>query len=163
MLAAVTPAEGLGGFVPYGIAPYFVRTEAQSGTLTPAAGNPASFTIGALNISSGASADSIGGNLTQTTAGKFDSGYLIVSHDGYIVTTLSLSGVLAMNGGTGGAYTIGNLPGGSADQSFSAGLYYLHGFLWNSQDPLLSFRRIEDTSVVDLRTGSASNVDITVP
>jgi hypothetical protein len=102
-LAAVTPAEGLGGFVPYGTAPYFARTEAQSGTLTPAATNPASFTLGALDIASGASADSISGNLTQTTAGTFDSGYLIVSHDGYIVTTLSLSGVLAMNGGTGGA------------------------------------------------------------
>lgn len=162
-LAAVTPGEGLGGFVPFGMAPYFERTEAQTGTLTPAAGNPAAFTLGALSISSGASADSIGGNLTQSTAGTFDSGYLIVSHDGYIVTTLSLSGVLAMNGGTGGAYTIGNLPGGSGAQSFPAGLYYLHGFLWNSQDPLLSFRRIEDTAVVDLRSGSATNVDITVP
>jgi hypothetical protein len=35
--------------------------------------------------------------------------------------------------------------------------------MWNSQDPLLSFRRIEDTAVVDLRSGSATNVDITVP
>lgn len=163
MLAAVTPNEGLGGFVPYGDAPYFVRTEAQTGTLTPALNNPSGFTIGALSISSGASADSIGGNLTQTTAGTFDSGYLIVSHDGYIVTTIPLVGVLSQNGGTGGAYTIGNLPGGSSSQSFPAGRYYLHGFLWNSQDPLLSFRRIEDTAVVDLRSGSASGVDISVP
>jgi len=162
-LSAVTPNEGLGGFVPWGDAPYFMRTVAQTGTLTPALNNPTGFTIGALSIASGASADSIGGNLTQSTAGTFDSGYLIVSHDGYIVTTIPLSGVLALNGGAGGAYTIGNLPGGTSSLSFPHGLYYLHGFLWNSQDPLLSFRRIEDTAVVDLRSGSATNVDITVP
>ena len=162
-LAAVTPNEGLGGFVPWGDAPYFVRTEAVTGTLTPALNNPAGFTIGALGIASGASADSISGNLTQSTAGTFDSGYLIVSHDGYIVTTIPLSGVLTLNGGAGGAYSIANLPGGSSGQSFAAGLYYLHGFLWNSQDPLLSLRRIENTAVVDLRSGSATNVDITVP
>jgi hypothetical protein len=162
-LAAVTPNEGLGGFVPYGDAPYFMRTEAVTGTLTPALNNPTGFTVGALSISSAASADSIAGSLTQTTAGTFDSGYLVVSHDGYIVTTIPLAGVLSQNGGTGGAYTINNLPGGSSMQSFAAGLYYLHGFLWNSQDPLLSFRRIEDTAVVDLRSGSATNVNITVP
>jgi hypothetical protein len=162
-LIAVTPHEGLGGFLPYGDAPYFTRTEAVTGTLTPALNNPTGFTIGALSVWSGASADSIGGNLTQTTAGKFDSGYLIVSHDGYIVTTIPLAGVLSQNGGAGGAYTIGNVPGGSSGQTFAAGLYYLHGFLWNRQDPLLSLRRIEDTAVVDLRTGSATNVDITVP
>ena len=71
--------------------------------------------------------------------------------------------MLSQNGGAGGAYTIGNVPGGSSGQTFAAGLYYLHGFLWNRQDPLLSLRRIEDTAVVDLRTGSATNVDITVP
>jgi hypothetical protein len=163
MLAAVTPNEGLGGFVPWGDAPYFERTEALSGTLTPSLNNPTSFTVGALSIGSGASADSISGNLTQSVAGTFDSGYLVVSHDGYIVTTIPLSAVLTLNGGTGGAYSIANLPGGSSGQSFSAGLYYLHGFLWNSQDPLLSFHRIEDTAVVDLRSGSATSVDITVP
>lgn len=162
-LAAVTPNEGLGGFVPWGDAPYFMRTEALSGTLTPSLNNPSSFTVGALSIASGASADSISGNLTQSVAGTFDSGYLVVSHDGYIVTTIPLSGVLTLNGGAGGAYSIANLPGGSSGQSLSAGLYYLHGFLWNSQDPLLSFHRIEDTAVVDLRSGSATNVDITVP
>jgi Domain of unknown function (DUF4382) len=162
-LAATTPNEGLGGFVPYGDAPYFMRTEATTGTLTPSLANPVSFTIGALAIASSASADGISGTLTQSVAGTFDSGYLVVSHDGYIVTTIPLSGVLTLNGGTGGTYSIANLPGGSASQSFPAGLYYLHGFLWNSHDPLLSFHRIEDTAVVDLRSGSATNVNISVP
>jgi Domain of unknown function (DUF4382) len=162
-LTATVPNEGAGGFVPFGDAPYFVRTEALTGTLMPPAASPASFTVGALAIASGASADSISGDLTQSTAGQFDAGFLIVSHDGYIVTTLNLQTVLAQNGGTGGAYSIANLPGGSAAQTFMPGLYYLHGFVWNSAHPLLTLRRVEDAAVVDLRSGSATNVDFTVP
>jgi len=162
-LTSTAPSELAGGFLPFGDAPYFVRTEATTGTLTPPATSPASFTIGALAIASGASADSISGDLTQPTAGQYDSGFLIVSHDGYIVTTLNLQSVLAQNGGTGGAYSIANIPGGSATQSFTPGLYYLHVFAWNSAHPLLSLLRAEDTVVVDLRSGSATNVNFTLP
>ncbi len=87
--------------------------------------------------------------------------YLIISHDGYIVTTLPLGPVLGA-GGTGGAYAIPNIPGGSSTQSFAPGLYYLHSFVWNSAHPFLTLKRIEDTVVVDLRTGSATNVDLTL-
>lgn len=160
-LAQVVPNEGLGGFLPYGGAPYFSRTAASSGTLTPG-GAPSLFTIGALSIASPASADSIGGSLTQGTAGRYDSGYLIVSHDGYIVTTLPLAAVLAQNGGAGGAYSLDNIPGGSATQSFAPGLYYLHALVWNSAHPLLTLQRVEGTAVVDLSTGSATNVNLSV-
>jgi len=162
-LSATMPTGGPGVFTPFGDAPYFVRTEAMTGTLKPPQTSPASFTIGALAIASGASVDSISGDLTQATAGQYDSGFLIVSHDGYIVTTLNLAPVLAQDGGTGGAYAVANLPGGSATQSFMPGLYYLHGFVWNSAHPLLTFRRVENTVVVDLRSGSATNVDFTIP
>jgi len=47
-------------------------------------------------------------------------------HDGYLVTTLPLGPVLGA-GGTGGSYSIPNVPGGSSTQSFAPGLYYLHG------------------------------------
>lgn len=161
-LAPVVPNEGLGGFLPYGDAPYFTRTAASTGTLMPSGAGTANFTIGALAITAPASADSIAGTLMQGTAGRYDSGYLIVSHQGYIVSTLPLAPVLALNGGTGGAYMMSNIPGGSSAQSFAPGLYYLQAFVWNSAHPLLTLHRVEGSGVVDLRAGSASNVDLTV-
>jgi Domain of unknown function (DUF4382) len=162
-LAPVAPNQGLGGFDPYGSAAYFTRTEATTGTLTPPSGGAVgSFTISALQIASPADADSISGTLTQSTAGKYDAGYVIISHDGYIVTTLPLGAVLAQNGGTGGPYSIANIPGGSSTQNFAPGLYYLHAFVWNSADPFLSLHRVEGAGVVDLRGGSATGVDLTL-
>jgi hypothetical protein len=161
-LAAVTPNEGLGGYLPFGDAPYFTRTPATSGTLTPPGAGSASFTVGALAIAAPASADSIGGTLTQGTPGSFDSGYLIVSHQGYIVATMPLASVLALNGGSGGAYTLENIPGGSSMQSFAPGKYYLQAFVWNSAHPLLTLHRVEGSGIVNLQNGSATNVDLTV-
>jgi hypothetical protein len=163
-LGPVEPTGGTGTFTPYGDAPYFTRTEALTGTLTmPTSGmsnnGVASFTIGSLAISSSANSDSISGTISVSGAGKYDSGYLIISHDGYIVTTLPLGPVLGA-GGTGGPYSIPNIPGGSSTQSFAPGLYYLHAFVWNSAHPFLTLKRIEGTVVVDLRNGSATNVDL---
>jgi len=160
-LGPVAPMDGAGAFMPYGDAPSFTRTEVLTGTLTPPVSGVASFTIGSLSIASPASADSISGTITVSTAGKYDSGYLIVSHDGYIVTTLPLGPVFSGNS-AGGPYAIANIPGGSSTQSFAPGLYYLHAFVWNSAHPFLTLRRLEDTAVVDLRSGSATNVDLTL-
>jgi hypothetical protein len=49
-----------------------------------------------------------------------------------------------------------------ASLSFAPGLYYLHAFVWNSADPFLSLQRVEGSGVVDLRTGSATAVDLTL-
>lgn len=161
VLTGTTPVEGLGGFDPYGGAPYFTRTEATTGILTPPVAGAGSFTIDALSITSPAVADSISGTLTQAS-GKFDSGYLIVSHDGYIVTTLPLGTVLAQNGNTGGPFSIANIPGGSPTVSFGNGLYYLHAIVWNSAHPWLTLHRQLVEAVVDLDNGSATGVDLTL-
>jgi hypothetical protein len=161
VLGPVTPMNGAGAFEPFGDGIFFTRTPALTGTLTAPASGIASFTIGALNIASPASSDSISGRISVSGAGKYDSGYLVVSHDGYIVTTLPLGPVLGA-AGTGGSYSIVNLPGGSSAQSFAPGLYFLHAFVWHSARPFLSLKRLEHTAVVDLRNGSASNVDLTL-
>ncbi len=161
MPGPVAPMGGAGTFMPYGDAPYFTRTAAVTGSLSTPTSGVASFAIGSLGIASPASADSISGMITVGTAGQYDSGFLIVSHDGYIVTTLPL-GPLFGAGGTGGSYSIQNIPGGSSSQSFAQGLYYLHAFVWNSAHPFLTLKRIEDLVVVDLRNGSATNVDLTL-
>ncbi|MGO9512117.1 MAG: DUF4382 domain-containing protein [Steroidobacteraceae bacterium] len=167
MLVQPQPAVmgGAGAFMPYGDAPYFTRTEYTEpqppALLVPPMSGVASFTIGALSIASPASADSISGTITVSSAGKYDSGFLIVSHDGYIVTTLPLGPVFSGNS-AGGPYAIPNIPGGSSTQTFEPGLYYLHAFVWNSAHPFLTLKRLEDTAVVDLRNGSATNVDLTL-
>jgi hypothetical protein len=129
--------------------------------LTPPIAGVGSFTIGALSITSPAVADGISGTLTQT-AGTYDSGFLIVSHDGYIVTTLPLSTVLSQNGNTGGPFSIANIPGGSPTVTFGNGLYYLHAIVWNSAHPWLTLHRQLIEAVVDLDNGSATGVDLTL-
>jgi len=42
------------------------------------------------------------------------------------------------------------------------GFNYLHAFVWNSAHPFLTLKRMEHTVVVDLRNGSATNVDLTL-
>ena len=88
MPGPVAPMGGAGTFMPYGDAPYFTRTAAVTGSLSTPTSGVASFAIGSLGIASPASADSISGMITVGTAGQYDSGFLIVSHDGYIVTTV---------------------------------------------------------------------------
>ncbi|MBV8063472.1 MAG: DUF4382 domain-containing protein [Nevskia sp.] len=163
-LTTVNPVEGVGTFQVFGNADDYVRTAASanvSAAQAPATGAEA-FTVPALAVAAPGVADSIGGSLTQTKAGTYDSGYLIVSHKGDIVTTIPLASVLAQNGGSGGAYLISDLPGGSTSQNFAEGLYYLYLRVWNSGNPRQSLHRESMAAVVDLRSGSASNVNFVV-
>jgi hypothetical protein len=158
-----TPVEADGGFKVFAGAPNYARTEASSDPLTGTAGNASTFAMPALAVDATvASADSISGTITQAVANTYDSGYLVVVRMGTIVTTIPISSVLAQNSGTGGAYSIANLPGGSATQSLPGAYYYLYARVWNSAHPLLTLRRIDFSGYADLRAGSASGVNATL-
>jgi hypothetical protein len=158
--AAVVPQEGLGGFQPWAAAPDYARTEASSGIVS--ATGP-SFAVAQLPVNAAvASADSISGTIAQATAGTYDRGFLVVVRMGTIVTTQALDAVLAMNGGAGGAYSVSNLPGGSAAKSLPGAYYYLYARVWNSAHPLATLKRIDFSGFADLRSGSASGINATL-
>ncbi|HEX7156244.1 MAG TPA: DUF4382 domain-containing protein [Burkholderiaceae bacterium] len=159
-LAAVVPQEGLGGFQPWAGAPDYTRTEAAGGIVSAAA--PA-FTVAQLPVNAAvASADSISGMIVQRTPGTYDRGFVVVVRMGTIVTTQALDSVLVMNAGAGGAYSVANLPGGSAAKSLPGAYYYLYARVWNSAHPLATLKRIDFDGFADLRSGSASNINATL-
>lgn len=157
--AVSQPQEGIGAFQAFGDALYYARTAANELVTQPTSGVE-NFAIPALNVMSPATANAISGSLMQKTAGKYNAGYLLVSRDGLIVTTIPLDATLALNNGTGGPYSVTNLPGGSAAQPFSHGIYYLWGRVWNTADPRRTVRRVAFHSLVDLRESSATAVNL---
>lgn len=155
--SSVAPVEGAGNFSAVDSALLY---SSSSRTVTQGT-SPVAINFGALAVNPTlATADGISGNVTQSVAGHFDRGFLVVSHDGMITTTLDLTTTLALNGGTGGAYSIAQLPGGSVASPRPGLVYYLYAVVWNSSAPALSYRVIPVTTAADLSVGSASGINL---
>ena len=160
--ASNTPVQGAGGFLVFAGALGYTRTEATSDPLTPPVTSPALFAMPALAVDATvATPDSIAGSILQTTANKYDKGELVVVWMGTIVTTQPLDAVLTANSGTGGTYSVANLPGGSPAKPLPGAFYYMYARVWNSADPLLSLKRIDFNGFADLRTGNATGMNAT--
>jgi len=152
-----TPAKG--SFQVVAGAPDYARTPYLT-ALTP---NAPTFSIAQLAVNPAVGvADTISGTIGQSTANQYDSGYLVVVRMGVIVQTMPLATVLAQNGGMGGAYSLGNLPGGSSTQSLPGAYYYLYARVWNSANPLTTLKRIDFSGYADLRAGSATGINATL-
>jgi hypothetical protein len=157
------PVQGNGGFLVFADALGYARGESASDPLVaPGGAGPALFTSPALAVNPLFNADSISGAIQQSTPNQYDRGELVVTWMGTIVTTLPLDTVLAANSGTGGTYTVANLPGGTAVNPMLAGLYGLYARVWNSGNPLSTLKRIEFNGIADLRMGNAAGVNLTL-
>ncbi len=108
----------------------------------------------ALHVSAPSVPATVTGNIVipPKMDNKHDTGSLLAIRDGLIIDRIDISSDMA----TGGSFTFDNLPGGT-----STDIYKLYAIGWNSAAPL----RTGMTSIlktVDLRTGSASGVDLTM-
>lgn len=156
---SAAPAQGAGNFTGVNAAPLYVSSSASVNQGT----SPVTTNFGALPVNTAlASSDGISGNVSQSTAGKYDKGYLVVSRDGIITTSIDLSGTLALSGGAGGAYAINTLPGGSIASPVPGMIYYLYAVVWNSTNPVSSFKVVPVPFLADLRQGSATGIDLTL-
>jgi hypothetical protein len=115
-----------------------------------------------LTAASGAALDSATFTISKTTAGKYNAGELIVSHDGAIVATASLNAILQASSATG-TLTISGLPGGSASGLFADALYYVSVRTWNTSTvtTVLPNREIYPNPL-DLSTGTLTNYSLTI-
>jgi len=163
-LVSTPVAQGNGNFLVYAGAPDYTRTAATSGTLMGTAGATPTFTLPAtLSVNSAvATANSLSGTITQAVANTYDSGYLVVVRMGTIVDTIPLASVLTANGGTGGSFSVGNLPGGSTASPLPSAYYYVYARVWNSTAPATTTRRIDFSGYADLRTGNATGINATL-
>jgi hypothetical protein len=149
-LTSADPTEGTSTYRVAGTAPLFTDG-ALTATVSPTATTVA---LVPLTAASGAALDSTTVTISKTTAGKYNKGELIFSHDGAIVATASLDAILLAQTATG-TLTISGLPGGinaSTTGQFAAGLYYVSVRTWNTSSPATTLNREIYPTPLDLRT-----------
>jgi len=148
-LVSTPPKEGAGGYLVAASAPSFtdgaLTTSVSATTAMP-------VTVPTLALAPGATAGSISASVTQATAGKYDHGELLVSHDGTLIATTPLDAALAQ--GAGATLTVSGLPAGT-----SAALYYVAVRVWNASGTL---QRHSYPTAIDLRGSTTGAVQLTI-
>ncbi|HEY0768197.1 MAG TPA: DUF4382 domain-containing protein [Steroidobacteraceae bacterium] len=156
-VASAAPAEGAGRYLVAASAPSF--TDGSFTTIVsappPGATTPVPVTVSGLTLAPGATFGSISASITEATAGKYDHGELLVTHDGALVATAPLDAALAQ--GAGAAITVNGVPSGT-----SAALYYVAIRAWNSRDASGTLRRQSYPTAIDLRGSVAGTVQLTI-
>lgn len=166
-LSATTPSEGLGGYKVvlsgWGIA------RADAGVVTaPAVGGTAQITTPTLQPAAKVVFGSISGTIAQTTAGKYDKGYVVVMRGGAIVNAASIDAALQANGGTGSSYTIDHLPAGTASQPLGkngngAGIYYAYLRVWKAGKESTTTKVVPIPGIANLDATNKATLNVTLP
>jgi hypothetical protein len=152
-LVSAAPEETAGRYRVAAGAPGFV--DGAFVLVGPRAGitTPVTVTVPALSIASGGATGSVLAAVTPATAGKYDQGQLIVAHEGTVVGTASLNGVL----GAGGGNVIAPVPAGTP-----AALYYVSVRVWASRNPAGTLQRQWYSTAVDLRSSTSGSIQLTI-
>ena len=160
-LNVVTPTEGAGAYRVSATALLFGDAELGATIAAPAAGSTATVTFNgpSIPVPSAATTSSIATTVNITTPGRYDNGMLVVTHDGGVVATSSLTSLLAQASGT---VNVSGIPGGSAGTAFDRGVYYAEAWVWNSSDPTGTFSRQPGAASVDLRAINSGTLTQTI-
>lgn len=118
-------------------------------------------TVPVLTVPTGVNSASTTLSISQATAKKYDSGNVIISHDGAIVATAALNAALSGTGTSSLALT--GIPGGGGTSTTSAsGLYYVSVRVWNSGDPAGTLVRETFPAALDLRSSVSGSYSLTI-
>jgi len=154
-IVSAAPAEGVGTYQLAAVAPgYSDGTLDLKVLISPPNSGTATVVVPPLKLGAGATAGSVAANVLATSAGKYDQGELLLSHDGTLIAAAPLDAVLSQ--GTGGVVTVANLPSGTPDA-----LYYATVRAWKSTDPG-TVQRQWYPQAIDLRTSTGSSITLPV-
>ena len=156
-LVGAAPAEGAGGYLVAASAPSFTDGTLTTTVSAPSVGTttPVAVTVPALTLAPGVTSGSISTSVTQATAGKYDHGELLVTHNGALVATTPVDAALVQ--GAGATITVNGLPAGT-----SAALYYVAVRAWNSRDATGTLQRQSYPTAIDLRGRATGAVQVTI-
>ena len=156
-LVSAAPKEGAGHYRVAASAPSFTDGALTTTVSAPPAGTttPVAVTVPALALAPGTTAGSISASVTQATAGKYDHGELLVTHDGTLIATTPLDTALAQ--GAGATLTVSGLPAGTA-----AALYYVAVRAWNSRDASGTLQRQSYPTAIDLSGSTTGAAQLTI-
>jgi Domain of unknown function (DUF4382) len=158
--ATLTPVEGNGGFVVGTEGLYRADTLARTPSVISGASGAGTPVVAPYPaIAAGGSAGTIALTIS-TTAGLYNSGFVVVSAGGRIVETVNVAALLLAGGGT---VTIANLPAGGGLVPSGGVPYQLAVRAWNSNNATSSFTRVATTSSVVLGNGGVGSVSLQIP
>jgi Domain of unknown function (DUF4382) len=107
-------------------------------------------------LPSGSSVGTLTGTVTFSTAGAYDSGFVLISHNGQVIDAIDLT-TLATGSPTAVNFT-DQLPSENANATYDITVR-----TWSSADPTTTLVRTAATSQVDLRSSTSQTVSIAVP
>lgn len=157
-LTSAPPSEGTATYHVAASAPLYgdgplsttvTAPAATTTTLTP-------FTVAAIPLPSGATADSISGTVTVAAPGKYDKGELVLTQNGALVAVAPLDSYLTAEQSS--ATLFSSVPGGGG----TSNQYYAEAWVWNSSNPSATLSRQPVPSLIDLSSGSASGVAVSI-
>jgi hypothetical protein len=149
-VVSAQPTQGAGNYWVAASAPFY--TDGSLSDQTRVTSRVPAAVVPELSLVSGAVPGSLTVNI-QTTAGKYDQGELLVSHDGALVASLSLNNVLSQGGGT---VAFSALPAGTPTS-----LYYLSVRVWkNGANPTAT--RQWYPNAIDMRSNLSGLLPLTI-
>jgi hypothetical protein len=157
---SVAAQEGAGVFQVFAEQVDYLRTGAtQNISVADAIDQVSYFVIPELSVQSPGSADEIGGAVVRQGNSRSDAGYLFVSRNGDVVTTLALNALSQTTNSP--TFLVGNLPGGTRTVPFAAAVYELDARTWASSNTATLNSTTLGASV-SLRNGSPGNIQMPV-
>jgi len=159
-LTTVTPTQGSSVYFISAQAPLFSDQGQLVATLSPPANGTGPVPVVMPTLTPTAGSGSVSITVAPVTAGKYDRGELIVSHDGAIVQTVAIDTALTQNGGA--TLTVQGIPAGGSASSFDNAVYYVSTRAWNSSNPAGTLQRQSFTTPIDLSSGSATGPTVNV-
>jgi hypothetical protein len=161
-LTAAAPQEGASKYSVAALSQFYGNGAFSNTLLAPpaTAADVAAFTVPETQIPSSAASGTISAQVNQATAGKYDKGALLVTHNGAVIAAVPLDSALA---GSAASTTVSvtGVPASSAS-GFDRGLYYLEAWAWSSSNPASTFTRQPVAAAVDLRSTLTANATVTL-
>jgi hypothetical protein len=152
-LTTATPAEGTSTYHVAATAPVYGNGPLSTTVAPPSSGATATFTVAAIPLPS--SGESISGTVSVASPGKYDKGELILTQGGALVAVAPLDAYLGT--AKSSATLFASVPGGS-----STSIYYAEVWVWNSSNPSGTLSRQPLSTSIDVTTGNATGVAVTI-
>jgi hypothetical protein len=151
--------EGAGGYSVAAGVPLLGESGLAPAAVAPPAAQGSTVGFAVPPIQSAAPVGTIAAQVTVAAPGKYDSGALLVTHNGAVVTAAPLAGLL---GQPAAALSIGGVPAGSPTAEFARGVYFLEAWAWRSANPAATFTRQPVTAAVDLRAAPQATAGVAI-